>query len=83
MIRDLVGAETFSLFLMDNNVLDASITSNWQGEFTGLLRRYAIALFQHVVGNEMPWPTPITSKYSVVKVYWLHQLLRLLMKCLV
>ena len=53
MIRDLLGAETFSLFLMENNSLEASITSNWQGSYNSLPRRYtsSSALYQHVVSQ--------------------------------
>lgn len=53
MIRDLLGAQTFSLFLMDNNALDASITSNWQGEYASLPRRYTSSstIYQRVVGG--------------------------------
>lgn len=53
MIRDLLGAETFSLFLMENNALDASITSNWHGAYTSLPRRYtsSSSLYQAVVGG--------------------------------
>lgn len=53
MLRDLLGAETFSLFMMEHNALDAAITSNWHGSYTSLPRRYTSSsqLYQHVVGN--------------------------------
>lgn len=53
MIKDLIGAETFSLFLMKNNALDASITSNWQGSYSSLPRRYtsSSSLYQYLVAN--------------------------------
>lgn len=53
MVRDLLGAEAFSLFLMENNTLNASITSNWHGQYASLPRRYnpANSLYQHVVSG--------------------------------
>jgi hypothetical protein len=53
MIRDLLGAEVFSMFLMESNVLNASITSNWHGQYASLPRRYspASALYQTVVSK--------------------------------
>lgn len=53
MIRDLLGAEVFSMFLMENNTLNATITSNWHGQYASLPRRYSASssIYQHVVGG--------------------------------
>ena len=68
MIKDLLGAETFSLFLMENNALDASITSNWQGPYSSLPRRYTSSslLYQHVVGNRETLTVANTDQEQVL-----------------
>lgn len=53
MLQDLLGAEVFSLFLMEANTLNATITSNWHGEYANLPRRYTSTngIYQYIVGQ--------------------------------